>query len=146
MAVYAGMILLVCSAGMIAARKRMEKENRRKLNEALAQARLDYVTGMTHELLTPLNTIACTGEYWERHFPEEQQKTQVLKNNIYRLKQLIQQVLDLRKTDYHKLTAQVTYTNLSAFIRKEAEAHFIPMAAQKDIDLQIVTPADDILG
>lgn len=146
MAVYAGMILLVCSAGMIAARKRMEKENRRKLNETLAQARLDYVTGMTHELLTPLNTIACTGEYWERHFPEEQQKTQVLKNNIYRLKQLIQQVLDLRKTDYHKLTAQVTYTNLSAFIRKEAEAHFIPMAAQKDINLQIVTPADDILG
>lgn len=146
MAGYVMMALAVCVASMVAIRRRMEKENRRKLNETLAQARLDYVTGMTHELLTPLNTIACTGEYWNKHFPEEQPTIQILRNNVYRLKQLIQQVLDLRKTDYRKLTVRVAYVNLSAFLRKESEEHFSPMAAQKQIILQISTPENEIWG
>lgn len=79
--------------------QRLRSRNRLQLQEALTQAKLDYFTNISHDLLTPLSVISCVGDYWERQYPAEERQTTVLRHNIYRLKRLLQQVLDFRKTE-----------------------------------------------
>ena len=79
--------------------QRLRSRNRLQLQEALTQAKLDYFTNISHDLLTPLSVISCVGDYWERQYPAEEHQTTVLRHNIYRLKRLLQQVLDFRKTE-----------------------------------------------
>ena len=50
--------------------QRLRNRNRLQLQEALTQAKLDYFTNISHDLLTPLSVISCVGDYWERKYPK----------------------------------------------------------------------------
>ena len=106
--------------------QRLRSRNQLQLQEALTQAKLDYFTNSSHDLLTPLSVISCVSDYWERQYPTEERQTTVLRHNIYRLKRLLQQVLDFRKTENGNMVLRPEEGDIFAFARQLCTHHFLP--------------------
>ena len=119
--------------------QRLRNRNRLQLQEALTQAKLDYFTNISHDLLTPLSVISCVGDYWERKYPTEKRQTTVLRHNIYRLKRLLQQVLDFRKTENGNMVLRPEEGDIFAFARQLC-THILPLAEQKGVRLNLRIP------
>lgn len=126
--------------------QRLRNRNRLQLQEALTQAKLDYFTNISHDLLTPLSVISCVGDYWERKYPTEKRQTTVLRYNIYRLKRLLQQVLDFRKTENGNMVLRPEEGDIFAFARQLCTHHFWPLAEQKGVRLNLRIPEGECRG
>lgn len=126
--------------------QRLRSRNQLQLQEALTQAKLDYFTNISHDLLTPLSVISCVSDYWERQYPTEERQTTVLRHNIYRLKRLLQQVLDFRKTENGNMVLRPEEGDIFAFARQLCTHHFLPLAEQKGVRLNLRIPEGECRG
>lgn len=117
--------------------RRMKLKNEAKLKEEMVRTKLNYFTNVSHELLTPLTVISCMSDYMEQKVPAVRQQCDVLKSNVDRLKRLIQQILDFRKVDVGKMKLSVAEGDAGAFIQTLCNNNFRPLAAQKNISLEI---------
>lgn len=125
---------------------RLKQKNRRQLQESITQTKLDYFTNVSHELLTPLTVISCIADYWEQQYPKEEEQTGIMRNHIYRLKHLLQQVLDFRRSESGQMVLKVRYGNITAFIRQVCPTNFLPVAKQKRLQIRTSVPAEEIRG
>lgn len=126
--------------------QRIQTKNRLQLQEALTQTKLDYFTNVSHELLTPLSVISCVGSYWETKYPSEGHQINILKNNINRLKRLLQQVLDFRKIENQSLSLRVSKGAIVSFAKTICTENFLPVAQRKNIALQLDLPESEYHG
>ena len=126
--------------------QRLRSRNQLQLQEALTQAKLDYFTNISHDLLTPLSVISCVSDYWERQYPTEERQTTVLRHNIYRLKRLLKQVLDFRKTENGNMVLRPEEGDIFAFARQLCTHHFLPLAEQKGVRLNLRIPEGEYRG
>lgn len=122
--------------------KRLQRQNALRLLEALTQTKLDYFTNVSHELLTPLTLISCISNELGTNHPQEQSRIAILHNNVYRLKRLLQQVLDFRKTEKGQMTLQVQQGELTSFVNRLCQMNFLPLATQKQIRFQLHMPQE----
>lgn len=120
--------------------QRLHDKNKIKLQEALTQTKLDYFTNISHDLLTPLSVISCIGDYWEKQYPAEKRQTNILHHNIYRLKHLLQQILDFRKSENRTITLCLEERDLFTFSHQLCDNYFAPLAEEKGINLNIQIP------
>ena len=109
------------------------------MEQQLADIKLRFFTDISHELRTPLTLIASpVREVLEQEplSPHATEYLTVVKQNVERMMQLVNQILDFRKIQHKKMKLLVEYTNLSAIIcRIMEEFHLI--AAQKRIDFRL---------
>ena len=124
----------------------LHRRNQLQLQEALTQAKLDYFTNISHDLLTPLSVISCVNEYWKRHYPEEEHQSQILHHNISRLKRLLQQVLDFRKAESGNMELRPEKGDIFSFARQLCVHHFLPLAEQKHLRLNLHIPEGTCTG
>lgn len=132
---YAAAILLVGGMLLRFYLGRLHSQNRLRLQEELTQAKLDYFTNISHDLLTPLGVISCVGDYWEQRHPEEREQTDVLHHNIARLKRLLGQALDFRKAESGNMELNVEQGDVFAFAHQLADNLFLPLTRQKGVRL-----------
>lgn len=125
---------------------RLHSQNQLKLQEALTQAKLDYFTNISHDLLTPLSVISCVGNYWEQTYPAEQHHTRILLHNISRLKRLLKQALDFRKVETGSLELRPEGGDIFAFAHRLCTDFFQPLADQKGVQLRIHIPEGECPG
>ncbi|TKG97303.1 hybrid sensor histidine kinase/response regulator [Puteibacter caeruleilacunae] len=106
-------------------------EKERELNEA----KLRFFTNISHELRTPLTLIYAPFTELIEHFKEDkklQKKILPIQQNISRLMQLINQLLEFRKAETGNLVLKVSKGDLVANI-KRIKNSFDDIAEQKHI-------------
>ncbi len=121
-----------------------ERKEKERLEEA-NQLKLSVFTEISHEFRTPLTLIISPLEKMvdkklgDIHM---QQHDSMLKN-ARMLLQLINQILDFRKSESGKLLLQVTKDNIVAFTA-DVKKSFDPLAEQKNIPYRFIHRSDDI--
>jgi len=125
--------------------RRMRKADERRMAEELAQTKMDYFTNVSHELLTPLSVISCIAETLD--VPKENSsKITILNANINRLRRLIQQALDFRRTDAGRLSLRTSRGDIGKFVKQTCETNFLLPAMRKGITLNVTVPAVPMMG
>ncbi|ARK13579.2 substrate-binding domain-containing protein [Fibrella sp. ES10-3-2-2] len=137
-----------------AAYQTLERQNQEILDQkdqietVSAQARLAteeklrFYSYISHEFNTPLSLILTPTEdlLSKKNVSAYDLKSNLLlvQKNAYRLLRLVDQMLDLRKTDAGKQRLRAAEQDLIAFIRDIVQ-DFIPNAKKQRIDLQFIT-------
>jgi signal transduction histidine kinase/DNA-binding response OmpR family regulator len=115
--------------------ERIEKENIIKIN----QLKIRFFTNISHEFRTPLSLII---DPLNRLLEQEPEHTtthhylQLISRNTQRLHQLINRLLEFRKTESGQLRLQVTKGNLGEFIKDLCHG-FSDLADKKQIAFQV---------
>ncbi|UOB16034.1 hybrid sensor histidine kinase/response regulator transcription factor [Abyssalbus ytuae] len=104
-------------------RKNIEKiklANDKKEKE-IYHAKIEFFTNVSHEIKTPLTLIKSPLEKILKkadHYPELTQNLSIMEKNTSRLLDLVNQLLDFRKTEMESLNLTFVKTNISNLIRK----------------------------
>ena len=104
---------------------------------ALDKVKLEFYTNITHELRTPLTIILGPLERLRKEVldPEHARLAQLAHKSSQRLKQLVDQVLNIRKIETGHETLQLEEGDPIVFA-KEASMHYIALADEKKILLK----------
>jgi len=108
--------------------------------EELTQIKLRYFTNISHELLTPLTIISCLIEDFNCNFPDKFKQYGIMKSNILRLKRLLQQILDFRKTESGNMKLKVKEADLVDFVNQNCRNNFDPLVKEKNIQFSVTSP------
>lgn len=110
--------------------------------EKLLEAKLNFFTNVTHEFCTPLTVINGITDHIDKMTVDDDAKkyTDILRNNVNSLNELIQEILDFRKIEVSKFEANdIRRVSISDIMTRHLES-FIPIAEQNDIQLDISIP------
>lgn len=102
----------------------------------LTNLKLRFFTDISHELRTPLTLIASPIDEIignEKLSDEGKENIQVAKRNVERMLRLINQILDFRKIQNHKMKVYVEQIDVLPLIKK-IYGSFLPMANARSID------------
>ena len=143
-AIYCLLILFVGYIIFRTVKKRIKLKNDLHLRELekdkadeVNQAKLQFFTNVTHELMTPLTIISAAVDELKRVAPNNSDHYRVMTNNINRLVRLLQQILEFRKAESGNLRLKVSKGDLAAFTRKSYES-FCPLMKKKNMHFSIV--------
>lgn len=146
---YITLFLLICIYTISQIRRKIiNKQNliARKIKEEekekLLEAKLNFFTNITHEFCTPLTVINGVTEYIDKNAETQNIKkyTDVLRNNVNDLNELIQEILDFRKIEESKFeVSNIKKVLISEVITRQLES-FTPIAEQNKVELEASIP------
>lgn len=116
----------------------LEKSHNEKLHE-LDVLRTKFFINISHDLRTPLTLIREPLDVLlqnKRLGHDVRENLQLIKRNVKRLSYLIEQLLDVRKAESGKLTAELIMDDIVLFIKEEV-AHFSYAIKQKGLTLNV---------
>lgn len=122
-------------------------QNQLKLSEKLQELnsiKTSFFTNISHELKTPLTLIAGPVDSLLKKYPEEG-LLKLLKPNVTRLRQLIDQILDIQKLEAGKQAPDIISGDLAKHLRLEIQS-YESMAEAKKIKLQYVQEKEEVFG
>ena len=110
---------------------KIEKEK----TEELVQTKLRYFTNITHELLTPLTIIMLEIEKMQRKLSDTQSSQfGVVKDNVLRLRRLIEQILYFRKAESGNMKLKVSRGDIIAFVDRICMQNFKTLFDNKGLN------------
>jgi len=126
----------------VANRIRMKNELRishieKEKTEELAQIKLRFFTNISHELLTPLTIIMLLIENLQKKSKGDSSQFDMLKDNVVRLKRLIQQILVFRKTETGNMKLKIRENDIVLFVKNICHSNFNPLVTEKLINFTI---------
>ena len=128
-----------------AARKaEMEKIEQQRRQE-IHDAQLSFFTNISHELLTPVTIISCSFEKVAKEIKKASPLAPIIRSNINRVARLLQQILEFRKSKESGLRLQVTYSDLTQFVKSTCENNFNSSFNDKNIRLSF-SASQTVLG
>lgn len=154
---YALLALLLVGLGLRFYTRGLRRDNELKQEKAAARLlqeandeRLRFYTNITHELRTPLTLILSPAEDLKNDpslSEKARAKADVLQQNANRLLDLINTLLNFRKTETHNMQAHPSYGDLSSMVegigRVFAEANTRKdLRIQTDVEKGILTEFD----
>lgn len=121
--------------------------HRVSVEKEVTDIKLRFFTNVSHELRTPLTLITGPVEYVLRDtsLPEHIRKQlDVVKKNTDRMLRLVNQILDFRKIEKHKMKMHVEQIRVKDFLAHVLE-YFETMAEEQHIHLVFDCPAEELL-
>jgi len=115
-------------------------------SEELAQIKLRYFTNISHELLTPLTIIMLLIENLQKKNSGDSSQFEIMKDNIIRLKRLIQQILVFRKTESGNMKLKIRQNDVVAFVNNICQSNFRPLINEKEINFSIVVEHESYMA
>ena len=123
----------------------LEKKNHEQ-EEELNNERLRFFTNITHELRTPLTLILGPLEDLQEDkdlLPYQQKKISIIHNSAIRLLNLINQILEFRKTETQNKKLCVSKDNLAALVT-EVGLKYKELNPKKNIEFNIAIESDPL--
>ena len=120
----------------------IEKEK----SEELTQIKLRYFTNISHELLTPLTIIMLQIESMRKKNIGDASQFDIMKENVIRLKRLIQQILIFRKTESGNMKLRIRENDIVAFVNNICKSNFKPLVNQKKIKFNVNVEPESYLA
>ncbi len=124
-------------------RREMDKFEQEKERE-LYTAKIDFFTNVTHEIRTPLTLIKAPLENLlnkKKLDPEVEEDLKIMDRNTNRLLNLINQLLDFRKTERQGFKLSFVSCDVVQILQSIV-IRFIPFARQKEIEFLQEIPVD----
>jgi len=131
----------------------LEKEKARvekklEVLEAMNKVKSDFISTVSHELRTPLAIIKQLAAliFEETAGPINNKQKEIIKkveDNIKRLKNLIDDLLDMSRIERDRLDLRYSLINLNDLV-KDSAAFYKKLAEEKGIDLKYYLPDKDI--
>lgn len=121
--------------------RKIEHLERNKEKEVY-NSKIEFFTNIAHEIRTPLTLIKGPLELIIKNKVSENELNQnlsIMEKNTNRLLDLINQLLDFRSTEAADYKLNYIRTDISNFIEDNYK-RFLPLAAQKGIDISFVKP------
>ncbi len=125
--------------------EQLEKKNHEQ-EEELNNERLRFFTNITHELRTPLTLILGPLEDLQEDkdlLPYQQKKISIIHNSAIRLLNLINQILEFRKTETQNKKLCVSKDNLAALVT-EVGLKYKELNPKKNIEFNIAIESDPL--
>ncbi len=125
-------------------RRQMEKFEQEKEREVY-HAKIDFFTNVAHEIRTPLTLIKGPLEniiLKKQVDAETREDLNVMKQNTERLLNLVNQLLDFRKTESQGFRLNFTECNVTEIL-KETHKRFTSLAKQKGLNFVLNVPEQD---
>lgn len=113
----------------------IEMINRAK-DENVNEIKFRFFTNISHELMTPLSILSCSLEEIADKEMLPKRIAHVMNKNIYRLLNLISQLLDYRKMETGKMVPRVSQVNVNHFI-SDLCSTFRPLTNKRNIKLEL---------
>jgi signal transduction histidine kinase/ligand-binding sensor domain-containing protein/DNA-binding response OmpR family regulator len=123
--------------------KQVELEAQRK--HEIDDMKLRFFTNVSHELRTPLTLIISPLENMMKTVEDDPQKKQLtlIHKNAIRLLNMVNQLLDFRKSDVNEHALNLSYDDIIPFLRNSCN-HFIEYAQKKNIRLTFFSSVDEL--
>lgn len=118
------------------------------MEQQLSNTKLRFYTNISHELRTPLTLITAPIDLLlsrEQLTPEGRSELQIVRKNTRRLIHTINQILDFRKIESHKMRLLLEQGDLFALLR-QTMSHFDLLAAEHHIDYRFESPVEQFIG
>ncbi len=115
------------------------------IQERHASEKQQFFISIAHDLRTPLSLIKLPVEKMVDEggkSESEQRNLNLVKRNVDRLTNLVNQLLDFQKADLQKMQLQVEKTNLNEFITERLDS-FAPLANEKQIEVKVALDDPD---
>ncbi|ADY53040.1 histidine kinase [Pseudopedobacter saltans DSM 12145] len=141
--VLVGIVFYIRRLILLRIKERKEKEK----SEQISQLKLRLFTDISHDFRTPLTLIIAP---LQKMVDEKQgddviqQQHNIMLKNAKMLLQLINQVLDFRKSESEDFLLQATESDIISFI-KDVKSSFNSLAAKKNIDYQLLVNRNEIM-
>ncbi|TKT87605.1 substrate-binding domain-containing protein [Dyadobacter frigoris] len=111
------------------------------------EAKLKFFTNISHEFRTPLTLILAPVEDLLDNGKIKdslvKQELNLIRKNAFRLLRLVNQLMDFRKIEGHKMMIRASEQNLVGFL-KDIMASFEKMAVKRKIDFRLITSEPQI--
>jgi len=120
-----------------------EKMKREK-SEELYQAKLQFFTNISHELFTPISVLVCATNILAEDNQNDTKTLNIMRVNLERLRRLLQQIMEFRKSKSGNLKLKVEKGELVQFIRELSENDFLPLAKANKINLHFESKESEI--
>lgn len=145
--------LVLCSLGIVVLyfRKRAQQKHRlamekfeRKKERELYSAKIDFFTNVAHEIRTPLTLIKSPLENVlasDSVSDEIRDDLEIMDLNTNRLLDLVNQLLDFRKTEIQGFQLNFVECNVSDILKKTYK-RFSPLARQRGLEFTIDAPEE----
>lgn len=152
--IYAILVVLAVRASLRLYTFRIRTLNKLKIarieqqkSEEVHQAKLEFFTNISHEFRTPLTLIIGPLERFIAAEEDSGRRKQLdmMHRNANRLLRLVNQLMDLRKTERGEMKLKVQELDLVAFLQ-EMVFPFKELSHQKHIALQLKAEEEHILG
>ena len=123
--------------------KQIELEAQRK--HEIDDMKLRFFTNVSHELRTPLTLILSPLEKMMKTVGDDRQKKELslIHKNAIRLLNMVNQLLDFRKSDVNEHALNLSYGNIIAFLKNSCN-HLTEYAEKKNIRLSFFSSVDDL--
>lgn len=123
-------------------------ERKLEVLEELGKLKSEFISAISHELRTPLAIVKqlVMLVFEETAGPLNDKQRETLKrarDNIERLKNLIDELLDISRIERDKLKLHYSLVNINALI-KDSSDFFKKLAEEKDISLKYYLPKEEI--
>lgn len=119
------------------------------MEQQLLEIKLHFLTDMSHELRTPLTLISGpVDEVLKRDktlAPLSRKHLEMVQRNTKRMLRLINQLLDFRKIQSHKMKLMVEHVNLTDLFGRVAD-NFTLLAQERRIDYQYIHEPSFVWG
>lgn len=113
----------------------IEKEK----TEELAQTKLRFFTNITHELLTPMTIIMLEIEKLQGKLSDNPKQYSIVKDNVLRLRRLIEQILYFRKAESGNMKLSVAREDIVAFVDRICRMNFKTLYDNKKINFSFAS-------
>lgn len=116
------------------------------VEQQLSDIKLRFFTDVSHELRTPLTLISApVMDVLENEGLSQRAKSNLIlvKNNIQRMLQMMNQILDFRKVQNKKMKLLIEYIDIIELLRK-VMAHFDAVAADRRMNFSLKTNSDKV--
>lgn len=123
--------------------KQIELEAQRK--HEMDEMKLRFFTNVSHELRTPLTLIISPLENMMKSVADDHQKHQLslIHKNAIRLLNMVNQLLDFRKSDVNEHSLNLSYGDIISFL-KNSFTYFTEYAEKKNIRLTFFSSVDEL--
>ncbi|WP_222845701.1 hybrid sensor histidine kinase/response regulator transcription factor [Flavilitoribacter nigricans] len=150
---YIGLIGFLFYLGLRFYHQRIKSRNKELLRELgikkekeVFQAKIEFFTNVSHEIRTPLTLIKSPLEKMLKKADlksELGENLSIMDKNTSRLLDLVNQLLDFRKTELEDINLSFVKLNISDLVRNTS-TRFSPSVKDKKLDLEISQPEKDI--
>lgn len=124
--------------------KQIELEAQRK--HEIDDMKLRFFTNVSHELRTPLTLILSPLENMMKSVADnshEKQQLSLIHKNAIRLLNMVNQLLDFRKSDVNEHALNLSYGDIISFLRNSCN-NFMEYAEKKNIRLTFFSSLDEL--
>ena len=145
-----GLAVLFLIVALIVKNERAERKRFREKLEGqkvtdIYNAKLSFLTNISHEIFTPITVMTCSLERLMAEDNQYRKSYLLMKANLKRIMRLMQQIMDFSKAESSKLSLKASFGDISKFIGNICNENFA-LDNSQSVKMEFSSYPESIVG